>query len=749
MTTKPSSIRRWIQASLLGLGMLGLTQCVDSTAPRGGRAAFSVVPVWGPGAARTLAIVDEGGLPLDRVRVILVKPVNDTVKDTTVTVHRGDSTFNLPLTVNGTPGETLDLTLQFKSGETVLFEGHAQVTTVPLNRPDPPPATPAMVYIGPGKDAARVVVAPATGTFIASGTIAFTASVFDGADAALANTPIAWTSSDETLGAFTAPGVFTPTGTSGEVTVTAETPTHVTGTATITLIAPNVGPPFSIVSGDGQTGTVQQALAAPFVVKLTDQFGVPRSGVTVSWTRLSGTGTLSAASSTTDASGLASIQYTLGGTPGDETVSAAVSDVAQTLTFTAHAVAGAPSAVVLISGSAQSDTVGKTLANAFVVKVTDAAGNPLGGVTVTWTRTGGTGSAASGTSTTNTNGLASVKYTLGNTAGTETVTASVSGVASPATFTAQATNGKPAAIAIVSGNAQTDTILRTVDNPLVVKVTDAFGNAVGGATVTWTRTGGYGTPSAPSTTTNASGLTSITWQTGDISGTDTVKAAVAGVATAATFTVIVQSVDVSIPIVTGFAYLRLLPSPVTVRVGDTVTFTSDSISAAGDATGVTAQWASSHPGRGAIDANGRLIVADTGEVIVTATRNGLVGHARVTVLPAPRLTGFSFSPTTLSGILTNPLTTSFTFAAKDAGTGVISATLTLTSPLGTAVTCEFGAPSNGTTHDGTFDCPLTLPLGTLTGAWHVTSLVIHGSITRTYGESALALFSSTTLTINP
>jgi len=484
MTTKPSSIRRWIQASLLGLGMMGLTQCVDSTAPLGNRATFAVAPAWGPGAARTLAIVDEGGFPLDRVRIILVRPASDTLKDTTATVHRGDSTFNLPLSVIGTPGEKLGLTLQFKSGETVLFEGHDSVTTVPPDRPDPPPATPAMIYVGPGKDAARVTVTPSSGTFIASGTVSFTAAVFDGADAPLPNTPIEWRSSDETLGVFTAAGVFTPTGTSGQVTVTAETPTHVEGTATITLVAPNVGPPFTIVSGDGQTGTVQQALAAPFVVKLTDQFGVPRSGVTVSWTRLTGTGTLAAASSTTDASGLASIQYTLGSTPGDETIRAAVSDVAQTLTFTAHAAVGAPNAVVLVSGSAQTDTVGKTLANPFVVKVTDAANNPLGGVTVTWTRTGGTGSAASGTSTTNTNGLASVQYKLGNTAGTETIKASVSGLASPATFTAQAVNGKPAAIAIVSGNAQTDTILRTVDNPFVVKVTDAFGNAVGGATVT-------------------------------------------------------------------------------------------------------------------------------------------------------------------------------------------------------------------------------------------------------------------------
>jgi hypothetical protein len=40
-------------------------------------------------------------------------------------------------------------------------------------------------------------------------------------------------------------------------------------------------------------------------------------------------------------------------------------------------------------------------------------------------------------------------------------------------------------------------------------------------------------------------------------------------------------------------------------------------------------------------------------------------------------------------------------------------------------------------------------MGSASGVWHVTSLVVNGSITRTYGESVLALFGPTTLTINP
>jgi hypothetical protein len=292
-------------------------------------------------------------------------------------------------------------------------------------------------------------------------------------------------------------------------------------------------------------------------------------------------------------------------------------------------------------------------------------------------------------------------------------------------------------------------VLSTLANPFVVKVADAAGVAVSGVTVTWTRTTGFGTPASSTSTTDATGLASLSFRLGDLSGTETVQASVSGVATPAIFTATAIPGQLDFPIVTGFAYLRVLPSPASPRVGDTLTLTADSISATGQATRVTAEWASDNPGRGSIDANGRLIVADTGAIIVTATRNGLIGHSRVTVLPAPMLTGFSFSPKTLLGITNNPLTTSFTFAALDAGAGITSATLTLTGPLGVTKTCTFGAPTTGSARNGVFDCALTLPIGSAVGIWHVTSLVLNGSITRTYGESVLALFSPTTLTINP
>ena len=78
---------------------------------------------------------------------------------------------------------------------------------------------------------------------------------------------------------------------------------------------------------------------------------------------------------------------------------------------------------------------------------------------------------------------------------------------------------------------------KTLKNPLVVKVTDQFGNPTPNVTVTWTRTAGTGSLSASTTTTNADGLTNVSYTRGTKVGSESVSAAVGGVTGGATFTV--------------------------------------------------------------------------------------------------------------------------------------------------------------------------------------------------------------------
>ncbi|HZJ01074.1 MAG TPA: Ig-like domain-containing protein [Gemmatimonadaceae bacterium] len=97
---------------------------------------------------------------------------------------------------------------------------------------------------------------------------------------------------------------------------------------------------------------------------------------------------------------------------------------------------GPPSALLITAGgTTQLGAFGQTVPIAPTVLVTDAKNQPVPNVTVSFTTTGGTVDAA--TKTTGSNGAASVAWTLGNTFGQKTLTASVAGLPS-VTFTANA-----------------------------------------------------------------------------------------------------------------------------------------------------------------------------------------------------------------------------------------------------------------------------------------------------------------------
>jgi hypothetical protein len=87
--------------------------------------------------------------------------------------------------------------------------------------------------------------------------------------------------------------------------------------------------------------------------------------------------------------------------------------------------------------------VNTTLAAPLVVQVSDSANTGMAGVTVSWAVTAGGGKVAAATSVTNSAGQAQITWTLGSLVGTQTATASVSGVngvsGSPVTFTATGT----------------------------------------------------------------------------------------------------------------------------------------------------------------------------------------------------------------------------------------------------------------------------------------------------------------------
>jgi plastocyanin len=231
---------------------------------------------------------------------------------------------------------------------------------------------------------------------------------------------------------------------------------------------------IAVVSGNSQTATVSTALPNPLVVKVTNAAGDTLVGVQVDWGVTAGGGALSSATSTTNSQGRAQVTLTLGSTVTVHTVTATVRNTSISTTFTATstaAVDNTPASITIVSGNAQSATVGDPLPNPLVVRVRNAGSQDLNGVTVQWTVTAGAGALGSPTSNTSASGQASNTLTVGGSAGAQTVTAAVqSNTSLNATFNATA-NALTGAAGVTVSNDQF--------SPFNAKV-------LAGGTVTWT-----------------------------------------------------------------------------------------------------------------------------------------------------------------------------------------------------------------------------------------------------------------------
>jgi adhesin/invasin len=304
-----------------------------------------------------------------------------------------------------------------------------------------------------------------------------------------------------------------------------ESPAAVEASFTVMALAASANG-LAGVSGDGQTGPAGTVLPAPLVVEVTDAFGNPIEGVPITWTPDGGS--VSEASTATDGEGRTSIIRTLGPTAGVQTTLASSEGLAGSpVVFTHTVTAGNPSGVLVVDGNNQTAAPGTTLPKDLVVQVVDGAGNPVVAAALTWVVTEGGGTLSPTTGTTDGNGRAATKWTLGATAGTNTAQAIVSGVGQ-AVFTATAAAGTASQIRAVSGGGQAGQAGASLASPLVVQVLDDGENPVSGVAVTWTVVSGGGSVSPASATTGADGQTSTAWTLGPSIGTQRVEASAPG-----------------------------------------------------------------------------------------------------------------------------------------------------------------------------------------------------------------------------
>jgi hypothetical protein len=263
---------------------------------------------------------------------------------------------------------------------------------------------------------------------------------------------------------------------------------------------------------------------------------VAAAGRTVTWSKSGAGGTFATPTSSTNATGVATvtfntsteagISYTFTGTDnlGAAGTSGAVTTVAGT--GTQYLVSTDPASVV-VAGAQVTITA----------QLADANGNPVAeaGRTVTWSKTGAGGTFATPTSSTNASGVATVTFTTATEAGisytfTGTDNLGAGGTSGAVTTTA----GEPTQYLVSTDPASS--VVAGGDVTITAQLADANGNPVAeaGRTVTWSSTNGGSLSPNPSST-DANGIATVTFTTSEVPDTEHV----------------ITATDADVPTITG------------------------------------------------------------------------------------------------------------------------------------------------------------------------------------------------------
>ncbi|MDF7697475.1 Ig-like domain-containing protein, partial [Escherichia coli] len=319
-------------------------------------------------------------------------------------------------------------------------------------------------------------------------------------------------------GATTAPTVITEPDGTVEISVTSRTAGISTVTATInssslsrnvTFVADvrtaQIADLVVIKDGSEADGATANTLRA----RVTDAFGNALAGQTVSV--MADNGATTAPTVITEPDGTVEISVT-SRTAGISTVTATInsSSQSQNVTFIADIRTAQIASLEVTQDNSVADG---TMANTLRVKITDAFGNTLGGQTVSVLADNGATTAP--TVTTQPDDTVEISVTS-QTAGTSAVTASInsSTASRNVTFVADVRTAKIADLVVIKDGSEAD---GATANTLRARVTDAFGNALAGQTVSVSA--GNSATVAPAVITEPDGTVdiSVTSQTAGIS----------------------------------------------------------------------------------------------------------------------------------------------------------------------------------------------------------------------------------------
>ena len=189
-----------------------------------------------------------------------------------------------------------------------------------------------------------------------------------------------------------------------------------------------------------------------------------------------------------------------------------------------------PSAPVIVSGftivqgNNQVAQAGVLLPTPVVLRVIDANGDGIPNVTVVFAVAAGGGTVAPASALSDANGVVSVKWTLGQGAPVQSLSAAV-GETPPVVLFANALF--PAAIVAAQGNNQTGKTGVSLSNSLVIRVTGDNNVPLTGIPVQFQVVTGGGAISPQTALTNAFGEVTVKWTLGTVAGLNSATASAA------------------------------------------------------------------------------------------------------------------------------------------------------------------------------------------------------------------------------
>ncbi|MFO7894129.1 MAG: Ig-like domain-containing protein [Longimicrobiales bacterium] len=329
-----------------------------------------------------------------------------------------------------------------------------------------------------------------------------------------------------------------------------------------------------------------------------------------------------------------------------------------------------PPAQLESSGPAGSLTVGQTVAVSLTVR--DGEGRVVEGETVTWTASGG-GTASPASTTTDGGGRTSTEWTLGTTAGTQSLTAAAGAI--DTTFSAEVAAADLAEIDLSPTAAVLESLGDTLE--LTAGGSDPYGNAVDVPGLNWSSSDpGVASVADGGVVSHAEGSAEITATAGTLTGTATV------------------TVDQVL------AGLQLDPDTAVMVVAETLAVSARGVDARGFPIDTTLDmdWTTSDPDVATVSDSGVVTSVAVGTTTILASAGSFDGEAAVEVRSGSRPTITSISPSVLGagdtamirGTSFGSDTSRVQVSVGDVETSVLTVTDTL-------LTTELPAP-------GTFPC---------------------------------------------